>query len=294
MSPKIAFIVNEHSGSGTRQKALYKALQSLKSHSTIYRVEPDISILQMVRKAWNDGHTVVVASGGDGTVSAVASAILELGVDAKFGLVPTGTLNHFARDIGIPKTIDAALSVILKGKSKYIDVGKMNEKYFINNSSLGIYPFLIKERELHKRRGFGKWLGLLIASLTTFRRHPFVTVEFELGRKHFVRKTPFVFIGNNTYDMQAGRLGTRTKLDEGKLSLFLAQKIGRFRLIILAWHALRGKLTEQRDFDSIGLTRVQIRSRKKKIRVSYDGEVSIVSSPIRYSILAKALHVIIP
>jgi diacylglycerol kinase family enzyme len=292
---KIAVIINDRSGSGRKQKAFYKAIQALGDSISIYKIDKKHSAEKLVQKALQDGHTTIVAAGGDGTVSVVAGAIVKLGSPAKFGVLPVGTLNHFARDIKMPLKIPEALDVIMKGKSTFVDIGKMNSRYFINNSSLGIYPFLVKERETIVRKGLGKWIGLAIAMLTTVKRHPFVTVEFHKGGKHFVRKTPFVFIGNNTYNIESGDLlGTRDRIDEAKLSVFVAHTVRRLGLALLAWHAIRGRLREQKDFDSIGLTKITITSRRRKIRVSCDGEIISVHTPIHYSLVPKALNVIIP
>ena len=291
---KIAIILNEHSGNGVKQKALYKALEGHKEQVKVYVCNPTQTITEMVREAWNTGSKIIVAAGGDGTVSSVASAILELKIEAKLGVVPVGTLNHFAHDIGMPKSIEESIEIILKGNSSFIDAVKINNKYFINNSSLGIYPFMVEERKTIKHRWYGKWVGMALSGITTIKRYPFITVEFENNGKKLVRKTPFIFIGNNTYDTTAGNLGSRKKINEGKLSIFIAHSLTRLALIKLLWHALRGRLLEQKDFDSIGLAKVEIKSRKRKIHVALDGEVVSMKGPLLYSIAPKALHVIIP
>jgi YegS/Rv2252/BmrU family lipid kinase len=292
---RIAIILNERSGTAGKQKALQNAIADIIGGITIYNVEHKKPIIHIVERAWFEGHQTIVAAGGDGTVSAVVNAILKLNIPAKFGVLPVGTLNHFARDIGIPKNIAEALDVVTQGRTTRIDVAKMNKHYFINNSSLGIYPFLVKERETIRKIGLGKWPGLIIALFTTFKRHPFVTVEFHKNGKKFVRKTPFVFIGNNSYNIRAGTLlGSRASLSDGKLSVFIAHAVGRLGLIRLAWHALRGRLNEQKDFDSIGLAKIELRSRQRKLRVSCDGEIINIKPPLHYSVLHNALNVIIP
>jgi diacylglycerol kinase family enzyme len=289
---KIAIIINNHSGSGVGRKALYKALEGHKNEIKTYPLNQNESTLKTVRMAWDNGARCIVAAGGDGTVSAVASAILDLGIEAKLGVIPIGTLNHFARDLAIPVNSKKALEVVLKGKSHYIDAVRCNNFYFINNSSLGLYPFIVKTRDTIKKRGHRKITSMFGATYAALRRHPKISVEFESGGKKFVRKTPFVFIGNNAYDHKT--LVNRKKINEGKLSVFVANDVSRLGLVRLSWHALRGKLIEQRDFDAIGLTSLTIRSGKRRVNVAHDGEVTKMKSPIHYEIIPKALRVIIP
>ncbi len=260
----------------------------------VYLCRQDTPTRKIVEDAWQQGIKTMVAAGGDGTVSSVASAILELGINAKLGVIPVGTLNHFANDIGMPKSIETSLEIIMKGNSTFVDAAKINDRYFINNSSLGIYPFMVKERQAMKHRWYGRRAGMALSALAAIRQYPFIHVEFENNGKRLVRKTPFVFIGNNAYDISAGNLGTRKKLTEGKLSLFIAHAVTRAGFVKLLWHAIRGRLLEQKDFDAIGLSRLIIRSRKRKMHVAIDGEVATMQSPINYSIAPKALHVIIP
>lgn len=291
---KIGIIINEHSGSGTKHKALNKALEGQQGVFSIYSFNKKHPIKNAVKKAWEDSCVTIVAAGGDGTVSGVASAIIEMKLPVKLGVLPLGTLNHFAKDIGMPKNINEGIEIIVRGKTAYIDVAKMNNLYFINNSSLGIYPFMVKARDEIKRRGFRKWWRMAKAAITVIKRQPYISVEFITHKKKFIRKTPFVFIGNNSYTIAAGGFGLRKRLDEGKLTVFLAHTVSRWGLIRLAWHALRGKLIEQQDFDSIGLSHIKITSGHRKLRVAHDGEISKMKTPISYSILPKALHVIIP
>jgi len=296
---KIAIIYNENSGHGSHEIAFNRAVESSNADIKVYKILKGkrhrvVSVSSLVKSAWNDGRNIIVAAGGDGTVSAVAGAILEFQLDAKLGVLPLGTLNHFARDLGIPKTLHDAMKIVLGHHATYIDTVKMNSRYFINNSSLGLYPFMVRERDVVKRKGIRKFFRMLAASLTTLKRYPFITIEFETENKKFERKTPFVFIGNNSYTMEPGKLGMRSSLSDGILSVYIAHTVGRLRLIRLAWHAFRGRLIQQHDFDTIGLKKLTIHSKHKKLHVAHDGEISKIRTPIHYEIVPRALHVIIP
>ena len=246
------------------------------------------------RTALDQGLQTVVAGGGDGTINAVASVLADTGV--AFGVLPLGTLNHFAKDAGIPLQLDEAIATIAGGARKQVDVGEVNDRIFLNNSSLGLYPDIVRDREKQQSRlGRGKWLAALWATMGALRRYPFLSVRLKMddGTDH-ARRTPFVFIGNNPYTMQGFSIGARDALDGGKLSLYVAQRPGRLALLRLGWSALCGRLAQERDFDVISTENMEIDTRHKRIRVATDGEVTVMLTPLRYRIRPGALCVIVP
>ncbi len=237
---------------------------------------------------------MVVAGGGDGTINAVAAQLADTGVS--LGVLPLGTLNHFAKDAGIPLELDAAIAAIANGVRRRVDVGEVNDRIFLNNSSLGLYPDIVRDREKQQSRlGRGKWLAALWATIGALRRFPFLSVRLTMddGSDH-ARSTPFVFIGNNAYTMEGFNVGARPALDRGELSLFVAQRPGRLGLIRLGWCALWGRLAQERDFDVLSAKNLEIDTRHKRIRVATDGEVTVMLTPLRYRIRPGALWVIVP
>ena len=234
---------------------------------------------------------IIVAGGGDGTISAVAAALA--GGDIALGVLPLGTLNHFAKDLGLPLTLDAAVRQIAAGQRTRIDVGEVNGRVFINNSSLGLYPDIVHDRELQqKHRGRSKWLALFWASVTALRRFPFLSVCLIVEGKAHRRRTPFVFVGNNGYQMDGFSLGSRERLDGGQLSLYAAQRPGRMRLLQLALRALIGRLEQARDFDALLTTEFDVESRHRHLRVATDGEITVMTPPLHYQIRPASLTVI--
>ena len=235
----------------------------------------------------------LVAGGGDGTVSSAASVLA--GTDIALGVLPLGTLNHFAKDLRVPLELDAAVQCIVDGHTALVDVGEVNGRVFINNSSLGLYPDLVRDRERQQRRlGRGKLNSLLWASVAAFRRWPFMTVVLDVDGMHRRYVTPLVFIGNNEYQMQGFEIGMRERLDSGKLSIYVVRKPGRAPLIWLAVQALVGRLRQARDFDSALASACSIETRHARLLVSTDGEVSMMSSPLHYRIRARDLRVFLP
>ncbi|GGC00859.1 diacylglycerol/lipid kinase family protein [Pseudoduganella buxea] len=245
------------------------------------------------RDAVARGVDIVAAGGGDGTINAVASVMVDS--DITFAVLPLGTLNHFAKDLGIPLALDEAIATIVKGSVRRVDVGEVNGRVFLNNSSLGLYPDIVRDREKQQRRlGRGKWLAFCWASVAALRRFPFLSVRLKVGEDEHARRTPFVFIGNNEYLMQGLTIGERAVLDGGKLSLYVAQRPTRRGLVRFACHALLGRLGQSPDFDVLLAECFAIDTRRKLIRVATDGEVTLMAPPLNYRSRPAALAVIVP
>lgn len=250
-------------------------------------------VTEAARAALAGGAAVVVAGGGDGTVNAVASVVLDSG--AVFGVLPMGTLNHFARDLRIPSQLDAAIATLAAGHVDRVDVGEVNGRIFLNNSSLGLYPDIVRDRQRQQRRlGRGKWTAFGWATLAALRRYPFLSVRLTLGEADHARRTPFVFIGNNEYQMQGFNIGERVRLDGGMLSVYVAQRPTRFGLLKLALRALFGRLRQSREFDVFQAGDMVIETRHRRLRVAIDGEVTVMAPPLRYRIRPAVLPVIVP
>ena len=291
----IALIINTKSGAGSKEKeaeALIKTADYSQCSLIPFNAE---NIRSIVEKLSKEGYTTIVAAGGDGTVSAVAGAITDLGLQIKFAVLPLGTFNHFAKDIGMPLTLPEALDVIVKGKTSYIDIGKVNDTYFINNSSLGLYPKIVKYREEFRKKGWHKGLAIIGACISILKKNTSLTIEFDLENKKTLKRAQFIFISNNKYEM-VGLLsiGQRKYLDQGALSLCIAKDVSNLKLLSFGFHALKGTLVEQKDFNIVGLKECIITSKKTLIDVSHDGEISKMKTPLHYQILLKALLVIIP
>ncbi|WP_377701184.1 diacylglycerol/lipid kinase family protein [Pseudoduganella sp. UC29_71] len=277
--------------------------QQLLAKFAAYGYVADITLAQSgeemiaaAKAAVQAGARLVVAGGGDGTINAVASVLV--GTDVAYGVLPLGTLNHFAKDLKIPLDLDQAIAAIATGGHVRVDVGEVNGRIFLNNSSLGLYPDIVRDREKQQSRlGRGKWLAFAWAALTALRRFPFMDVRLSVNGEAHARRTPFVFIGNNEYRMQGLNIGARERIDSGMLSLYVAQRPSRLGLVRLAWHALLGTLAQQRDFDVLLATELRIETRKTRntlIRVATDGEVTVMQAPLSYRMRAGALTVVVP
>lgn len=236
---------------------------------------------------------VIVAGGGDGTINTVARALIDTAVP--LGVLPLGTLNHFAKDLRIPMELGPAVDTICTGCPKIVDVGCVNDRVFLNNSSLGLYPQVVRRRdELVHRLGRRKWPAFAWAALMVLRRYPFLDVRLNLEGKSATYRSPLVFVGNNRYVYNGLRLGERNRLDEGCLSVHVVRRVGRLGLLMLALRALFGRLRDAADFETFCAPELEVLTRRSRVRVATDGEVSLLSSPLSYRIRAASLSVIVP
>jgi diacylglycerol kinase family enzyme len=257
------------------------------------RAVPGKELAAAARAAVNTPVEAIIAGGGDGTISTVAGAML--GQEKPLGILPLGTLNHFAKDLGLPLTIPEAVQVIAAGHHVRQDVAMVNEAVFINNSSLGLYPRMVLDRDAQQNQfGWGKWTAMAHAMLRVFRRFPLVEVHLQTGQDSLVRKTPLVFVGNNLYQIDLLNIGKRSCLDRGELSLYIANVQNRWGLFKLTLRAIIGRLKQSRDFESLSLQECEISSNRPLLHVSADGEVLELPPPLHYRSLPRALSVFVP
>jgi diacylglycerol kinase family enzyme len=290
----IAFILNARSGGGAALAAARRIEATLADAGRSCRVvlaRDGHSIDSAARQAVESGCAALVAGGGDGTVNSVATAVA--GTDIPFGVLPLGTLNHFARDLGISTELDAALAIVLGGATRQVDVGEVNGRLFVNNSSLGVYPRIVRLRERMRERGVGKWLGALWATLVVLRRSPFVGVRLTVDGEPIVRRTPFVFVGNNEYHMEGLQAGTRDTLTDGRLWIYVMNASGRRNLLWLAFQVWLGRAEQTQELESFCVSEAIVELRRAHVGVALDGEVRQMVPPLEYRVRPQALRVLV-
>ena len=292
----VVVIVNGGAGQGHDEAAADDLRAKLKDaglDAELVLADGGEQMIATARRALEEGARLVAAGGGDGTINAVASVMVGSGVP--FGVLPLGTLNHFAKDLGIPLDLGDAVRNLATGRPAQVDVGEVNGRIFLNNSSLGLYPDIVRDREKQQRRlGRGKWTAAAWAALAALRRYPFLSMRLTVKDETLARRTPFVFIGNNAYTMEGLSIGERARLDEGVLSLYVAQRPTRLGLLRFAFDALRGRLGEERDFDVLHAPEFDIDTHRKRLLVATDGEVTAMNPPLRYRMRPGALTVLVP
>jgi diacylglycerol kinase family enzyme len=239
------------------------------------------------------GDGLVVVGGGDGTVSAAASALI--GTETLLGILPLGTLNHFARDLRIPTKLENAAKLIAERPERRVDVAEMNGRIFINNSAIGLYPLLVVDRDTQRKRlGRPKAAAMIVASIRTLMRFGHQRLTLTVDDRKGQVDTPLLFVGNNDYRIDLPAAGQRESLDGGKLCVLVMRKKTRRGFIAATARAL---LDRSRPDDMVRLEnaeRLQVSSRKRVLAVSLDGEVIRAEPPLDYKIRKKALRVIAP
>jgi diacylglycerol kinase family enzyme len=294
---KVAVLVNAHAGSiGTekfeeKRAAIETAIAEAGLEATIYACEP-AALEKTARRAAASGIDAVIAAGGDGTISAVAAALV--GGSTPLAVLPLGTRNHFAKDLGVPLDLNEAARALAGGEVGHIDVADLDGHVFLNNSSIGLYPEVVLDRESSRRtHGYSKWHAFAVAAMRVLRRFPLLRVLIGTEVGSIVAKTPFVFVGNNSYQLGVRDLGSRARLDRGELSLYTVRATSRVKMFWLLLRAMFGRLDVQ-DFEYHHVCEAIIRTRKRRIAVAIDGEVVRLTPPLHYRIRPHALPVILP
>ena len=295
MAVPVTIIVNVSAGSMEGDQTITRlrdAIQfrALKWELAVTRNGPEIFARARAAALGRGG--TVVAAGGDGTVSAVACGIV--GTDSVLGVLPLGTLNHFAKDLSIPLELPAAIETIINGQRTRVDIGEVNGRYFINNSSLGIYPRIVDSRDAQQRSGKAKWLAHASAAIQTLQSYPLWRVRLDDNGRTIGCKTPVVFIGNNPYDVQGLNFGSRKTLQAGSLCVYVLHDTGPLGMVRFAGSALLGTEWSQARFDALCTKEICIETPRRRERVALDGEVYTLQTPLRYRIHAGALNVWVP
>ena len=293
---KIAIVLNDKAGQLDRAACEQRAREILAAcgqrgiEATTHLCK-GAQLTTKARELAASGVDAVVAAGGDGTVSAVAAGL----VDGKvaLGVIPLGTLNHFSKDLGITD-LETALDAIAAGHTESVDVGEVNGRVFVNNSSIGLYPEMVARRDAGRRMyGRGKWHAMVRAAFRTLLRFRLLHIAIGLAGRVMTARTPFVFVGNNEYSRDIGTLGTRRRLDRGRLSIYTIRATRRLHMF---WVMVRAvfRRNEPDDFEAHAVERADIVSRKHLLSVALDGEVVRMKPPLQYRTRPGALRVIAP
>jgi diacylglycerol kinase family enzyme len=239
------------------------------------------------------GDALLIVGGGDGTISAAAAALA--GGSTRLGILPLGTLNHFSRDLGIPPDLGEAAKLIASGSEKRVDVAEMNGRIFINNSAIGLYPLMVVDRDLQRRRlGRSKRLAMLVASVRTLARFNHQRLTLTINDEKARIDTPLLFVGNNDYRLDLGAPGQRESLDVGVLCVLVMLKKTRRGLIAASIRALFDRARRDDMVRIDGVERLRVDSHRSFLAVSLDGEVVRSEPPLDYKIRKQALTVIAP
>ena len=249
--------------------------------------------VERCRAVAKHGDDLVVVGGGDGTISSAAAPLV--GSETMLGILPLGTLNHFARDLGIPDKLEEAAKLIASKKDRRVDVAEMNGRIFINNSAIGLYPLMVRDREVQQERlGRSKKLAMIVASVRTLVRFGHQRLTLTVNDRKAVVDTPLLFVGNNDYRVDLGAPGKRESVQDGRLSVFVMRKKTRAGFVAASVRALFNRARKDDMVQLEHVQRLRVESRRGTLAVSLDGEVVREAPPLDYRIRKKALRVIAP
>jgi diacylglycerol kinase family enzyme len=288
----IEVLLNERAGSTGDDTAARITTAFTKAGADVRVVaRPGGELAAAAATAARQGRTIV-AAGGDGTVSAVAAVAVEHA--ATFGVIPLGTLNHFAKDAGIPLDLEAAVATIVTGRGDRLDVAEANGHIFVNNASAGFYARIVRERQLEQQRGHGKWTAFALGLARAMYDYRPLTVRLTIDGDTRSLVTPFVFVGNGDYVTEGLDVGRRCSIANGRLSVYVAPECRRADMLTMVLRALAGRMTDDVRLQEFRAREVTIDPRSRRAPLAADGELLALPAPVRCTVRPGALRTLRP
>jgi diacylglycerol kinase family enzyme len=306
-SSPFLIVMNAASGSADAREEQAKITDTLAAAGQKFEllaVAKPSELPQMARTAAEKAQRhggAIIAAGGDGTINAVAQAAVPTG--RPFGIVPQGTFNYSGRAHGIPLDTVAATQALLDARLKPIQVGLVNDKVFLVNASLGLYPQMLQDREAFKKQ-FGRYRVVAIwsALATLLHGHRQLVLEMEHDGRREIVVTPTLFVGNNPLQLEQVGLPEAAAIGQRRLAAVMVKPVGTAALMWLAVRGALGQLGEAdnvRNFAFASMTVQPVanrwwRSRRETIKVATDGEIWHARPPLRFAVAAQPLLLMTP
>ena len=287
-------IRNRGSGKQEMQADVIRdALRDKVAQFCLWETDRGDQLVNLARQAVKDGFDIVVAAGGDGTQSAVAGALA--GTDTLMGVLPGGTFNYFARDLGVGETIEDALDTLLEARARCVDVGRIDGLVFLNNVSLGAYPHILKTREgIYRRWGRSRLAAYwsVLVALRRFRHPMRLTATVDGTERRFT--TALVFVARSAYQLESFGLEGADAVRAGNLAVLIAKARRPLPLMRSAFRLALGFSAKTSDFDLIVTDRLVIETDRRRQLIAHDGEKSRMQSPFQVEVLHGTLKVLVP
>ncbi|MBA6414215.1 NAD(+)/NADH kinase [Parahaliea sp. F7430] len=293
-------VLNGGSGQGGADEAVQlmdEVLASSNRQYEIIKVEQSSTLSAVAEWAVKQAQAqngIVVAAGGDGTLNAVCQALAGTGIP--LGLVPLGTFNYFARNYGIPQDTTLATRCLLDAQLRPIQAGFVNEKIFLVNASLGIYPKLLEDREAYKQNlGRSRVVAFLSALATFMRAHRKLRIDVSIDGEQRPVITSSLVVANNALQLEHIGLGQSEALAQGQLVAVLVKPMGRLALYALLLRGLVQRLGEADNLDGFTFSEMRVsRGRAHRAKIALDGEVSWMQLPLQFKARENALNLLVP
>lgn len=301
--PPLFVVLNAASGAGdsaARRDALVRRLEAAGRDHSVTIVGPGGDVAGAARTAAARARAhggAVVAAGGDGTINAVAQAVL--GTGCPFGILPSGTFNYFGRAHGLPTELDEAIDALLAGRAQPVQAGLINERVFLVNASVGLYPELLQDREAWKREyGRSRVVALVAALSTLLRQHRPLRIVLETHGEARLVRTGTLFVGNNPLQLAAIGLPVADDVGDGRLAAVVVRPIGVLGMLGLALRGAIGDMGRSDDVLRFPFERLTVRTsrlvRATRMKVATDGEVVWMRPPLRFRVAPQPLRLLLP
>ena len=253
----------------------------------------DVPLDRRIKEAVNGPANVIVAAGGDGTITALAGALVDS--DKSLAILPLGTVNALAKDLHVPLDLPGAVAALATGETHRIDVGEVNGRIFLHKVVIGVIPGVAAGRErIRGREGTAK-LGFLLyffRRLTRSRRMA-VAIEADNGPRR-IERAQAIAVASNSYDEGMGQFFSRSSLDQGTLTLYVVHHLTVGDVFRLTTRMLLGRWQDDEALTIDTVQSVSITTHKQLLKVMLDGEIETVHTPLDFRIRQKALSVIVP
>jgi diacylglycerol kinase family enzyme len=250
-------------------------------------------IVRAARKGATSDYDLVVAGGGDGTINAVAGELS--GSGKPLGLLPLGTFNYFARELGFPEDAGEAFRLCLEGEIRNVAVGEVNGRTFLVNASVGLYPILLSIREhVYRRWGRSKLVAYWSVLQALPRRRLNLTLTITAGGERRTFKTPLLFVARSALQLKDFRVPGISCVSEDNFSVYILRPMGRLGLVRLLWRAMTHKLERKNDFEMLCLPELRVESSRILRTVAFDGERAKMLAPLEFRVRRNALAVVVP
>jgi diacylglycerol kinase family enzyme len=289
--------VSGHKEAGDTRAIISRVMREAGREHHLRLVENPADLAEIARTAVAQANQVggaVVVAGGDGTINTVANAVLASA--CPMGVLPSGTFNYFARTHGIPENTQDAVQMLLTASPQPVQVGLVNDRMFLVNASLGLYPKLLEDREAWKKQyGRSRMVALwaAFASVVGSRRQLHLTLAKDGEVAHW--RTSTLFVGNNKLQMEQIGMAEAAALDQGFLVAIAPRPVGTASLLWLALRGALGTLGDAENVRSFALRELEVKRserRSRSIKVAVDGEILQLHEPLRFRVSPQPLYLL--
>jgi diacylglycerol kinase family enzyme len=292
-------VFNPRSGKQDGAEDLPAALRAVDRPHRLFTVDRTASLQGSIAAAITgacEERGIVAVAGGDGTINAVAQAALE--ADLPFGVIPRGTFNYFGRLHRLPAEADEALRVILGGRMRAVQVGRVNGRVFLVNASLGLYPKLLEDRERFKREYGRTRLVAFWAGLATLIREPRrMSLRLEIDTAPRALATSTLFVGNNPLQLDAVGIDEAEAAEQGMLVAVCVRPLSRLAMLGLALRGALGTLGDADQVENFAVRQLDVEPigrGRAQVKVATDGETTWMRWPLRFEVSPRPLRLLVP